>query len=128
MQPARAAETSGSPPLAPPAPARAPRRARSFQPRYPAWLVLPSFVYYVIFFLGAMAILVAFSFATQTGFGQISYGLSFAQFRAVFDPLYVGIFVRTLIMAFLGTALTIAVGQWLGWIAGVIHVARTVHV
>ena len=111
MQPARAAETGGGgPPLAPPAPARARRRARSFQPRYPTWLVMPSFVYYLIFFLGAMAILVAFSFATQTGFGQISYGLSFAQYRAVFDPLYVGIFLRTLIMAFLGTALTIAVG------------------
>ena len=35
----------------------------------------PPFVYYVIFFLGAMAILVAFSLATQTGFGQISYGV-----------------------------------------------------
>ena len=87
-----------------------PRRGRSFKPRYPAWLVLPSMIYYVIFFLGAMAILVAFSLATQTGFGQISYGVSFAQFKDVLDPLYVDIFLRTLVMAFLGTALTIAVG------------------
>ena len=86
------------------------RRGRSFKPRYPAWLVLPSMVYYVIFFLGAMAILVAFSVATQTGFGQISYGLSFAQFKEVLDPLYLSIFARTMVMAFLGTALTIAVG------------------
>jgi spermidine/putrescine transport system permease protein len=89
--------------------ARAPP-GRSFRPRYPAWLVLPSLVYYVIFFLGAMAILVAFSLATQTGFGEITYGLSFAQFREVFDALYLDIFGRTMVMAFLGTALTIAVG------------------
>ena len=87
-----------------------PRRGRSFKPRYPAWLVLPSMVYYLIFFLGAMAILVAFSLATQTGFGEISYGFSFAQFKDVLDSLYLNIFVRTMVMAFLGTALTIAVG------------------
>jgi spermidine/putrescine transport system permease protein len=86
------------------------RRGRSFRPRYPPWLVLPSAVYYVIFFLGAMAILVAFSLATQTGFGQITYGLSFAQFKEVLDPLYLDIFARTMVMAFLGTALTIVVG------------------
>ena len=42
---------------------------------------LPSFLYYLIFFLGAMAILVAFSLATQIGFGQISYGFSTSQYR-----------------------------------------------
>ena len=71
---------------------------------------MPSFVYYLIFFLGAMAILVAFSLATQTGFGQISYGFSLAQYKQVLSSLYLGIFVRTMVMAFLGTALTIAVG------------------
>jgi len=92
------------------APAARSRAARSFKPRYPAWLVLPSTTYYLIFFVGAMAILVAFSLATQVGFGQISYGFSLAQFRAVFSSLYLDIFVRTMMMAFLGTALTIAVG------------------
>ena len=93
-----------------PTPAAPSRRGRSFKPRYPAWLVLPSFVYYLIFFLGAMAILVAFSVATQTGFGQISYGFSTAQYSEVLNSLYLGIFARTMVMAFLGTALTMAVG------------------
>ena len=111
-QPSPAAPTSrrGRSIRSPGGPTAKPRRARSFEPRYPAWLVLPSFVYYVIFFLGAMAILVAFSIATQTGFGQISYGFSLAQFRQVLSSLYVDIFFRTMVMAFLGTALTIAVG------------------
>lgn len=86
------------------------RGGRSFKPRYPAWLVLPSFVYYLIFFLGAMAILVAFSLATQTGFGEISFGFDTSQYGQVIDHLYLAIFGRTLVMAFLGTLFTIAVG------------------
>ncbi len=101
---------SGRRAAVPPGTAAQAARKKSFKPRYPAWLVLPSTGYYAIFFLGAMAILVAFSLATQTGFGQISYGLSLAQFGQVFNSLYLDIFARTMAMAFIGTALTIAVG------------------
>jgi len=86
------------------------RRRRSFTPRYPTWLVLPSLVYQVLFFLGAMSILVAFSFATQTGFSQITYGFSLEQYQQVVDPLYLSIFLRTLVMAGIGTVFTIVVG------------------
>ncbi len=86
------------------------RRGRSFKPRYPTWLALPALVYEVIFFLGALGILVAFSFATQTGFSQITYGFSLDQYKAVFDPLYLSIFFRTLMMAAIGTILTVMVG------------------
>ena len=87
-----------------------PRRKRSFRPRYPAWLTAPSLVYYVIFFLGPMAILVAFSLATQRGFGGLSYGFDISQYRQIFSPLYITIFERTLVMASVGSLLTIAVG------------------
>ena len=50
---------------APRRPPRRPRRARSFAPRYPAWLTAPSFVYYAVFFLAPLAILVVFSFARE---------------------------------------------------------------
>jgi spermidine/putrescine transport system permease protein len=102
-----AAETSVRAPETPP-PAR--RRLRSFKPRYPAWLVLPSLTYQIVFFLGALAILVAFSFATQTGFNEITYGFSLANYKQVLDATYISIFVRTLVMAGLGTVLTVAVG------------------
>jgi spermidine/putrescine transport system permease protein len=88
----------------------APRVARSFRPRYPAWLTMPSFLYYAIFFLGPMAILVAFSLATQKGFGSLSYGFDISQYRQIANSLYVNIFVRTLVMASLGSLLTIVVG------------------
>ena len=86
------------------------RRTRSFKPRYPPWLTAPSLLYYAIFFLGPMGILVAFSLATQTGFNAIRYGFDTAQYHLIAQHLYLAIFQRTLVMAFLGTLLTIAVG------------------
>jgi spermidine/putrescine transport system permease protein len=97
-----------TPTAAAPAPPR--RRKRSFKPRYPAGLTLPSLLYYAIFFLGPMAILVAFSLATQQGFGSLSYGFNIAQYRLIANPLYITIFERTLLMASIGSLLTIAVG------------------
>jgi len=88
----------------------APRRRRSFKPRYPAWLTAPSLLYYTVFFLGPMAILVAFSLATQQGFGSLRYGFDTSQYRQVTSSLYLTIFGRTLVMAALGTVATIAVG------------------
>jgi spermidine/putrescine transport system permease protein len=86
------------------------RRRRSFSPRYPGWLTSPSLLYYAIFFLGPLAILVAFSLATQTGFDSITYGFDTSQYHLVVDPLYLKIFYRTLIMAATGSLLTILVG------------------
>lgn len=98
------------PPEVAAAPAAATRRKRSFKPRYPPWLTSPSLLYYVIFFLGPMAILVAFSLAVQQGFGSLKYGFNFSQFSQVLSPLYVTVFERTLVMASAGTLMTIAVG------------------
>jgi spermidine/putrescine transport system permease protein len=86
------------------------RRRRTFSPRYPAWLTSPSLVYYAVFFLGPLAILVAFSVATQTGFDSISYGFDTSQYHLVLDSLYVKIFGRTLLMAGGGSLLTVVVG------------------
>ncbi len=86
------------------------RQRRSFSPRYPAWLLLPSFLYEVIFFLGAMCILVAYSFAMQTGFTSVSYAFDLSQYQLVLDHVYLTIFIRTLVMAGTGSLLTIFVG------------------
>src|SRR5690349_17894070 len=86
------------------------RPRRSFKPRYPAWLTAPSLLYYTVFFLGPMAILVAFSLATQQGFGSLKYGFDTSQYRQITSSLYLTIFERTLLMAGFGTLLTIAVG------------------
>jgi spermidine/putrescine transport system permease protein len=90
--------------------AAAPPQRRSFNPRYPAWLTAPSLAYYAIFFLGPMTILVLFSLSTQAGFGSIKYGFDTSQYRLIGGSLYVTIFLRTLVMAAIGSLLTIAVG------------------
>jgi spermidine/putrescine transport system permease protein len=98
-----------------PAPAR---RRRSFKPRYPGWLTGPSLFYYLLFFLAPMAILAAFSVSRQVGFNQISFGFDTSQYSAITGSLYVTIFERTLIMAAVGSALTILVGYPLAyWMA-----------
>ena len=94
------------------------RRSRSFKPRYPAWLLVPSLIYLFLFFVCAMAILVVFSFATQVGFSKIHYGFSLENYKAVLDPTYISIFFRTLVMASVGTILTIVIGYPLAyWMA-----------
>jgi spermidine/putrescine transport system permease protein len=94
------------------------RRRRSFSPRYPGWLTSPSLIYYAIFFLGPLAILVAFSLATQTGFNAISYGFDTSQYHLVLESTYIRIFERTLVMAATGSVLTMLVGYPLAyWMA-----------
>jgi spermidine/putrescine transport system permease protein len=73
-------------------------------------LTAPSLVYYAIFFLGPLAILVAFSLATQTGFNAITYGFDTSQYHLVTQSLYLHIFGRTLVMAGIGSVLTMLVG------------------
>ena len=86
------------------------RMRRGFKPRYPAWLTAPSLLYYAVFFLGPMIILVSFSLAVQQGFGSLRFGFNTSQYGQVLSPLYRTIFERTLVMASVGTLLTIAVG------------------
>jgi spermidine/putrescine transport system permease protein len=93
-----------------PEPVSGRRRRRSFSPRYPGWLTSPSLLYYAVFFLGPLAILIAFSLATQTGFNAITYGFDTSQYHLVTDSLYVKIFERTLVMAGTGSLLTMLVG------------------
>jgi spermidine/putrescine transport system permease protein len=83
---------------------------RSFKPRYPAWLTVPSFVYYLIFFLVPMGILAAFSVAEQSGFASVRYTINWAQFHDVWDPVELTIFWHTLVMAGGGTLATILIG------------------
>ena len=89
----------------------APRRRRSFKPRYPAWLTAPSLLYYAIFFLGPMAILVAFSLATQSGFGGLSAtGSTSPSTSLIGNSLYFDHLRAHAGDGLVGSLLTIAVG------------------
>src|SRR6476659_21409 len=86
------------------------KRGRSFAPKYPAWLTLPSLLYYAIFFLGPMAILAVFSVSIQSGFGSVTYTFSSGQFHQVFSGFYITVFWHTQLMATGGSLLTIVIG------------------
>jgi spermidine/putrescine transport system permease protein len=93
-----------------PVPEPAAPRRRSFKPRYPAWLAAPSLIYYVVFFIAPMGILAAFSVGRETGFNQISFGFDTSQYGAITGSLYLSIFERTLLLAAVGSLLTMLVG------------------
>lgn len=86
------------------------RAAVADGPRYPGWLALPAVAWYAVFFLGPLAVLVLFSFSERVGFSQVAYNLNLENYADLVDPLYARVFVRTLQLAAVGTALTLLIG------------------
>jgi spermidine/putrescine transport system permease protein len=79
-------------------------------PRYPAWLALPAAAWYALFFLGPLGIMAVFSVSERSGYTDVVYTFSLENFEYLWDPLYGDVFLRTLGLAFFGTAATLLVG------------------
>ena len=65
-------------------------------PRYPGWLALPALAWYLLFFIGPLAIMGAYSFAEVSGFTDVAFNWNLGNYRYLWDPLYGEIFLRTL--------------------------------
>lgn len=89
---------------------RVEERAGAGGPRYPAWLSFPALAWYVAFFVCPLGIMAVFSFARREGFTDIVYALNFENYADLVDPLYVGVFTRTLGLAAVGTLATLIIG------------------
>jgi spermidine/putrescine transport system permease protein len=85
-------------------------RAGAAGPRYPGWLALPAVAWYVLFFVGPLAIMAAYSFAEASGFTDVSFNWNLGNYRYLWDPLYGEIFLRTLELGLVGTAATLLIG------------------
>ena len=85
-------------------------RAGAPGPRYPGWLALPALAWYVLFFIGPLAIMGAYSFAEASGFTDVAFNWNLGNYRYLWDPLYGEIFLRTLKLALIGTAATLLIG------------------
>jgi spermidine/putrescine transport system permease protein len=85
-------------------------RAGAGGPRYPGWLAVPATAWYVLFFLCPLGIMVVFSFAKLSGYTGFAYSLDPSNYRALWDPLYGHVFLRTLGLATFGTAATLLIG------------------
>lgn len=78
--------------------------------REPRGLVVPAWIYYVVFLLAPLGFIVAYAFARTTGFFEVTFGLSLANFQRLWDPLYLGIYRDTFAMALGGTLGCLAIG------------------
>jgi len=85
-------------------------RAGAGGPRYPGWLALPAVCWYLVFFVGPLGIMAAYSFAQATGYTDVSFNWNVDNYRYLWDPLYGKIFLRTLELALIGTGLTLLIG------------------
>ncbi len=86
------------------------RRRTAAGPRYPGWLALPAVGWYLLFFLGPLSIMAAYSFAAVSGYSDVVFDWNVENYRYLWDPLYIGIFRRTLELALIGTVATLAIG------------------
>jgi spermidine/putrescine transport system permease protein len=85
-------------------------RTRAAGPRYPGWLALPAVGWYGLFFLAPLALMAAVSFAERVGHVDFVYTLNVENYTDLWDPLYGEVFLRTLGLAAVGTAVTLLVG------------------
>ncbi len=86
------------------------RRRHGGGPRYPAWLALPAFAWYAIFFLVPLGFVAAYSFAELSGYADVAFTWNLDNYRYLWDPLYGEVFIRTVGLALFGTAATLVIG------------------
>jgi spermidine/putrescine transport system permease protein len=85
-------------------------RAGAGGPRYPGWLALPAVGWYLVFFAGPLGIMAAYSFAAASGYTDFAFTWNLDNYRRLWDSLYGDIFLRTLKLSAIGTALTLLIG------------------
>ena len=80
-------------------------------PERPAWaLMAPAVLWLVLFFLVPVLLLAAYSFMPRGTYGGVEPGLTFEHYRRFFDPLYLSILQRTVIVSLACTAICLLLG------------------
>ena len=80
-----------------------------------AGLLGPAAFWLGIFFLAPLALILAYSFGTSGVYGGITLGFNPGNYLKVFDPLYLQITLRTLVIATLTTLFCLALGYPLAY-------------
>ena len=71
---------------------------------------LPPIVWVVVFFLAPLAIVWAYSFGQNAGLTEVDITGTFANYWRALQPLYLGIFVKSVFVAGLTTLLCLIIG------------------
>jgi spermidine/putrescine transport system permease protein len=94
--------------------------------REPRLLALPAALYYLAFFVAPIAIIVAYSFADRSGYFDITFGFYGDNYARLADPLYLNIYVNTLLMAAMGTIGCLLIGYpFAYWLATRVRKRKT---
>ena len=80
-----------------------------------AGLLAPVTFWLGLFFLVPLLLILAYSFGTSGVYGGITLGFNPGNYLKVFDPLYLEIIVRTLVIALINTLLCLALGYPLAY-------------
>ncbi|BBL80210.1 spermidine/putrescine ABC transporter permease [Rubrobacter xylanophilus] len=80
-----------------------------------AGLLAPAALWLGLFFLAPLLLILAYSFGTSGVYGGITLGFNPANYLKVFDPLYLEIVVRTLVIAVANTLLCLLIGYPLAY-------------
>ncbi len=73
-------------------------------------LISPSLAWLVVFFLFPLFIVFAISFGQRGPYGGVRWELTLANYARLFDPLYLRIFARTLVIALATTGIALLIG------------------
>jgi spermidine/putrescine transport system permease protein len=84
------------------------RASRTWIPRLV--LIGPGFVWWLAFFLLPVALLLAYSFLRPGPFGGVRYELTWQNYSRAFDPLYVRVFLSSVRIASIATAVALLIG------------------
>ncbi|WP_233451755.1 ABC transporter permease [Rubrobacter xylanophilus] len=80
-----------------------------------AGLLAPAALWLGLFFLAPLLLILAYSFGTSGVYGGITLGFNPTNYLKVFDPLYLEIVVRTLVIAVTNTLLCLLIGYPLAY-------------
>lgn len=81
------------------------------RPSLAAWiLLLPAIFWLLLFFMAPLLIVVIYSFLERGTYGGVVMALDLQNFLRVFDPLYLGAFQRSLMIAFATTFFCLLLG------------------
>lgn len=75
-----------------------------------AMLLGPPLLWFLLFFVVPMAVVLGYSFGTNVGVAAIDISGSFANYARALEPLYLGIFGKSLALAAVVTLICLAVG------------------
>ncbi|HKN85219.1 MAG TPA: ABC transporter permease [Nitrospiraceae bacterium] len=90
-------------------------RHQSTRRRHPYWPLIPAVLWMLAFFLLPLLLVFAISFASRGLYGGVRWAFSLTNYAMLIDPLYLGIYGRSLLLASAATFICLLIGYPLAY-------------